>query len=66
MRNATCSVIAGNPPAEAAHPSGKKRMIVEVAVKVPQEPKAPRIPRFLFQNPANRSAPNSHSEIPKK
>jgi len=33
MRKATCSVIAGNPPAEAADPSGKKGMIEEVAIR---------------------------------
>src|SRR5215813_8835208 len=65
MRKATCSVIAGNPPAEAAQPSGKKGMIVIVARNVKHEPSAPRIPAFLFQNPQNRSEPNSHSETPK-
>jgi hypothetical protein len=66
MRKATCSVIAGKPPAEAAQPSGMNGMIVEVAIKVPAEPKAPRTPSFLFQNPANKSAPKSHSETPRK
>src|ERR1700747_2950879 len=65
MRKATCSVIAGNPPAEAAQPSGKNGMIVVVARNEKHEPSAPRIPAFLFQKPQNRSAPNSHSETPK-
>jgi|SRR5215467_13030249 len=65
-RNATLSVIAGNPPADGAHPLGMKGMIVTVARKVRHDPRAPRIPNFLFQNPANNNAPNPHSAIPKK
>src|ERR1700746_895321 len=65
MRKPTCSVIAGNPPADASQPFGKNGMIVNVAINEKQEPSAPRIPAFLFQKPQNRSAPNSHSETPK-
>src|ERR1700751_5834713 len=66
IRNATLSVIAGNPPAEAAQPSGMKGMIVEVESIEKHKPRSPRIPNFLFQKPANSSAPNSHSETPRK
>jgi len=34
-------------------------------MNVAHEPRAPRIPNFLFQNPKNKSVPNVHSEIPK-
>src|SRR5262247_1797697 len=64
-RNGTLPAMAGNPPAEAAQPSGMKGMIVTVAMNEPQAPRAPRMPNFLFQNPANKSAPNSHSDTPK-
>src|SRR5262245_26446615 len=57
MRKATRSVIAGNPPADAAQPSGINGIIVTVAMNEKQEPRAPRIPNFLFQNPKNKSAP---------
>src|SRR6266481_6244931 len=66
MRKATRSVIAGNPPADTAQPSGINGMIVDVAMKLPHAPKAPRTPSFLFQNPANKNAPSSHSETPKR
>ena len=36
-----------------------------VIIKVTHEPRAPRIPSFLFQNPKNKSPPNNHSETPK-
>ena len=65
IRKATFPTIAGNPPADLAHPSGMKGMIVTVHRKVTTEPRAPRTPNFLFQNPANNSAPNSHSETPR-
>ena len=58
-------VIAGNPPADAAQPSGMNGMIVTVPMNEATEPRAPRIPNFLFQNPANKSAQNNHSETPK-
>ena len=58
-------VIAGNPPADAAQPSGMNGMIVTVATNEATEPSAPRMPSFLFQNPANNSAQNTHSETPK-
>src|SRR5262245_55890715 len=48
MRNATRSVMAGNPPAEAAQPSGINGMMVVVAMNEKHEPRAPRIPNFLF------------------
>src|SRR5215470_14497782 len=64
-RNATVSVMAGNPPADGAQPLGMKGMIVMVARKEKHEPRAPRIPNFLFQNPANKRAPNPHSATPK-
>src|ERR1700751_1191070 len=66
IRIATLSVIAGNPPAEAAQPPGMKGMIVEVAIIEKHKPRAPRIPNVLFQNPANNSALISHSETPRK
>src|SRR5262249_32377351 len=65
IRKGTLPVIAGNPPADAARPSGIKGMIVTVVMKVATEPMAPRTPAFLFQNPKNKSAPNNHSETPK-
>jgi hypothetical protein len=65
IRKGTLPVIAGNPPAEAAQPPGINGIIVMVAINEKHEPRAPRIPNFLFQNPRNKSAPNSHSETPK-
>src|SRR5262245_17707946 len=65
MRKATRSVIAGNPPADAAQPSGINGVIVTVAINEKHEPRAPRMPNFLFQKPKNKSAPNNHSETPK-
>ena len=62
MRKATLPCIAGKPPADAAQPSGINGIIVMVIIKVTHEPRAPRIPNFLFQNPKNKSAPNNHSE----
>src|ERR1700756_1506702 len=53
IRKATLPTIAGNPPADAAHPSGIKGMILTVHRKVTTEPRAPSTPSFLFQNPAN-------------
>jgi hypothetical protein len=47
---------------EKGQPSG----MVLVATKLKQEPSAPRIPSFFFQNPANNSAPNSHSATARK
>src|SRR6185437_10854011 len=41
-------------------------MIVIVHKNVKTDPNAPSTPSFLFQNPANNNAPNSHSETPKK
>ena len=58
-------VIAGNPPADAAQPSGMNGMMLTVAINEKQEPMAPRIPNFLFQNPKNKSAANNHSETPR-
>src|SRR5258706_5628540 len=66
IRKATRSVIAGNPPADAAQPSGINGIMVLVVIMLAHAPRAPRIPSFLFQNPANKSAPNSHCETPKK
>ena len=43
--------IAGNPPADAAQPFGINGIIVTVVIKAILEPRAPRIPIFLFQNP---------------
>jgi len=65
IRKATCSVIAVKPPADAAQPFGMNGIIVAVQTNVTHEPRAPRIPNFLFQNPKNKSVPNVHSEIPK-
>ena len=66
MRKATFPAIAGKPPADAAQPSGMNGIIVTVIMNVTQEPRAPRIPNLLFQNPKNKSPPNNHSETPKK
>jgi len=66
MRKATLSVIAGNPPADGAHPSGMNGMIVKVAINEKHAPRAPRIPSFLFQKPARINAPNNHSETPSR
>src|SRR5580693_6158037 len=65
MRKATLPCMAGKPPAEGAHPSGINGIIVMVIIKVTHEPRAPRTPNLLFQNPKNKSAPNSHSETPR-
>jgi len=53
MRNGTLPVMAGNPPADAAQPSGMNGMIVTVPMNDAQEPRAPRIPNRLCQNPRN-------------
>src|SRR5262245_14256340 len=65
IRNGTLPVIAGNPPAAAAQPSGMKGMMVMVMMNDRHEPAAPRAPRGLFQNPRKMSAPNNHSETPR-
>src|SRR2546426_9454304 len=65
MRKGILPVIAGKPPADAAHPSGMNGMMVTVMMKVTTEPAAPRMPSRLSQKPANRSAPNVHSATPK-
>jgi hypothetical protein len=65
IRKATCSVIAGKSPADAAQPFGMNGIIVAVQMNVTHEPRAPRIPNFLFQNPKNKSVPNVHSETPR-
>src|ERR1700730_4522947 len=65
MRKGTLPAVAGNPPADAAQPSGIKGIIVTVIMNVTHEPSAPRIPNFLFLNPKNKSAPINHSETPK-
>src|SRR5262249_29141127 len=65
MRKATLPCIAGNPPAEAAQPSGMKGMMVTVPIIAKQQPRAPSTPAFLFQNPQNMRAANSHSEAPR-
>ena len=58
-------VIEGDSPADVAHAFGKNGMIVTVAINKKREPMDPRIPNFLFQNPASKRAPNDHSETPK-
>ena len=65
MRNGTLPAMAGNPPADAAQPSGMNGMIVTVPRKAAQEPRAPRIPSHLCQNPRNRSSANDHSDTPR-
>src|SRR5437879_1927692 len=65
MRKATLPCIAGNPPADAAQPSGMNGMMVTVPIMAKQQARAPRIPAFLFQNPQNKSAANNHSEAPR-
>src|SRR6478672_7971938 len=64
IRNGTFPAIAGN-PAAGSQPFGMNGMMVTVDTNVAHEPRAPRIPNFLFQNPRNRSAAISHSETPK-
>jgi len=64
MRNGTSPAIAGN-PAAGSHPFGMNGMIVSVVKKIMVEPRAPRIPSFLFQNPAYRRAQIVHSDAPK-
>src|SRR5258708_2750423 len=66
MRKALVSVIAGNPPADAAQPFGINGIMVNVAMKEKHEPIAPRIPNFLFQNPRNNNRPKAHSATPRK
>ena len=66
IRKGTLPTIAGNPPANSAQPFGMNGMIVTVVMKVTVEPRVPRIPNFLFQNPENKSAAMSHSDAPKK
>src|SRR5258708_7586858 len=56
MRNATLSVIAGNPPADGAQPSGMNGIIVDVAINEKQPPSVPSIPNCLFQNPKSTSS----------
>src|SRR6266404_14401 len=55
MRKATFPTIAGKAPADAAQPSGLNGIIVMVIMMVTHEPRAPRTPSFLFQNPKNKS-----------
>jgi hypothetical protein len=66
MRKAPVPVIAGKPPAEGAHAPGINGRMVTVDTNEAQEPAAARIPAVLFQNPRNKSTPNSHSETPRK
>src|SRR6266545_3929728 len=65
IRNGTLPAMAGNPPADAAQPSGMHGIIVTVPIKAAQDPSAPRMPKRLSQNPTNKSAPNSHSATPR-
>src|SRR5215470_5656080 len=65
MRNATLPAMAGNPPAEAAQPSGMNGMIVMVPMNAAQEPRAPRIPSRLCQNPRNKRSAKDHSDRPR-
>src|SRR2546422_4170815 len=65
MRNGTLPAMAGNPPADAAHPSGMNGMIVTVPRNAPQEPRAPRILSRLYQNPRNKSTADDHSDTPR-
>src|SRR2546427_13234540 len=65
MRTGTLPAMAGNPPADAAHPSGMNGMIVTVPRNAPQELRAPRIPSRLYQNPRNKSTADDHSYRPR-
>src|SRR5436309_16003499 len=65
MRNGTLPAMAGNPPADAAHPSGMNAMIVTAPRNAPQEPRAPRIPSRLYQNPMNKSTADDRSDRPR-
>src|SRR2546425_10778913 len=64
MRNGTLPAMAGNPPADAAHPSGMTGMIGTGPRNAPQEPRAPRILSRLYQNPRNKSTADDHSDTP--
>src|SRR5579864_1577936 len=65
IRKGTFPVMAGNPPADAAQPSGMNGIMVTVPIMEKHEPMAPRTPAFLFQNPQNKSTAITHSETPK-
>src|SRR5437870_1475483 len=64
IRNGTAPAIAGK-PAAGSQPSGMNGMIVTVVRNVPVEPRAPRIPNLLSQNPAYNRAKIVHSDAPK-
>src|SRR5207245_10548131 len=66
MRNGTLPAMAGNPPADAAQPSGMNGMIVTLPMNDAQEPRAPRIPSPLCQNHRNKSRANDHSDTPSR
>jgi hypothetical protein len=52
MMKATGLTIAGNSPAEAAHPPETNGMMVSVDANVAIEAIPPRMPKFLSRNPA--------------
>src|SRR5438552_11736802 len=64
IRNGTAPAIAGK-PAVGSQPSGMNGMIVTVVRNVPVEPRAPRTPNRLSQNPAYNRAKIVHSDAPK-
>src|SRR5215813_5830137 len=64
IRNGTWPAIAGK-PAAGSQPPGMNGMIVRVVRNVTVEPRAPRIPNLLSQNPAYKSAQIVHSEAPR-
>src|ERR1700688_4910323 len=63
-RNGTSPAIAGN-PAAGSQQFGVYGMIVRVVRNVTVEPRAPRIPNLLSQNPAYKSAQIVHSDAPR-
>src|SRR5437870_13605621 len=62
MGNGTLPAMAGNPPADAAQPSGMNGMVVTVPMNDAQEPRAARTASRLCQNPRNKSRANDHSD----
>ena len=62
IRNAIFSVIAGNPPANAAQPSGINGIIVTVVIKAESSENS----QMFVPKLKNKSPPNNDSATPKK
>jgi len=65
IRNGTSPAIAGK-PAAGSQPFGMNGMIVRVVRNVTVEPRAPRIPNLLSQNPAYKRAQIDHSDASRR